>query len=232
MSRKPQRRLSSLKSRSRDSCDLRSAAQFFRSTDGRLFARVPVENRSEVYELRSGAFRDWLIGGYFRECQKLPTNNSVRRVLGAPRRLHGLMGARRPFSFVLAPVRAEETAIRSITLTSAIQVGRRSRSGLQDGLWSEGPACSSRGRGDSCRCRCLLAEGRSSCFGRMSICAIAIFGFWSSGWLPRCGLPAPTQFWRSYGEQGSAKSTLAKIVRLLIDPQSAPCSPSLAALAT
>ena len=35
---------------------LARSARLFRAGDGRLFARVPVENRSEVYALRSGAF--------------------------------------------------------------------------------------------------------------------------------------------------------------------------------
>ena len=36
-----------------------ASARLFRSTDGHLFARVPVESRSEVYGLKSSAFRDW-----------------------------------------------------------------------------------------------------------------------------------------------------------------------------
>jgi hypothetical protein len=61
---------------------LAERARFFRSADGRLFARVPVEGRSEIHGLKSGAFREWLIGGYFREWRALPSNAAVRRVLG------------------------------------------------------------------------------------------------------------------------------------------------------
>ena len=62
---------------------LARSARLFRAGDGRLFARVPVEQRSEVYGLKSGAFRDWLIGGHFRECGALPGDGAVRRVIGA-----------------------------------------------------------------------------------------------------------------------------------------------------
>ena len=66
----------------RGCCGWRGARGCF-AGDGRLFARVPVENRSEVYGLKSGAFRDWLIGGHFRECGALPRDGAIRRVLGA-----------------------------------------------------------------------------------------------------------------------------------------------------
>jgi hypothetical protein len=31
------------------------------------YARVPVGDRQEIYGLKSAAFRDWLIGGYFAD---------------------------------------------------------------------------------------------------------------------------------------------------------------------
>jgi hypothetical protein len=62
---------------------LAEGARLFRAGDGRLFARVSVGNRVEVYALRSGAFRDWLIGGHFREFGELPPAEAIRRVIGA-----------------------------------------------------------------------------------------------------------------------------------------------------
>ena len=52
---------------------LASGARFFRSADGRHFAQVPVGSRHEVYGLKSAAFRDWLIEGYFADCREVPS---------------------------------------------------------------------------------------------------------------------------------------------------------------
>ena len=43
---------------------LASHAQLFRSSDGRLCARVPVGDRLEIYGLKSAGFRDWLIAEF------------------------------------------------------------------------------------------------------------------------------------------------------------------------
>ncbi len=62
---------------------LASGARFFRSCDGRHFARVPVGSRHEIYGLKSAAFRDWLIEGHFSECREIPSHWVIRRVLTA-----------------------------------------------------------------------------------------------------------------------------------------------------
>ena len=58
-------------------------AGLLRTSDGRSYAEVSVRGRSETLALRSDAFRDWLIDGYFRACRELPSDWSIRRVLGA-----------------------------------------------------------------------------------------------------------------------------------------------------
>ena len=59
--------------------------RFFRSADGRLFAQVPVGSRHEIYGLKSTAFRDWLIEGYFADCGEIPSQWAIRRVLDRAR---------------------------------------------------------------------------------------------------------------------------------------------------
>ena len=58
-------------------------AGLLRTADGESYAEVSVRGRDETMALRSDAFRDWLIDGYFRECRELPSDWSIRRVLGA-----------------------------------------------------------------------------------------------------------------------------------------------------
>jgi hypothetical protein len=61
---------------------LAARAKLFRAADGRLHARVPVGNRHEIYGLRSAAFRDWLIEGYFADQNEPASDWAIRRVVG------------------------------------------------------------------------------------------------------------------------------------------------------
>ena len=45
---------------------LAAGVRLSRSADGRFFAQVPVENRDEIYGLKSASFRDWLIAPFPR----------------------------------------------------------------------------------------------------------------------------------------------------------------------
>ena len=60
-----------------------STASYFRSPDGRFHAQVPVEDRHEVFGLKSPAFHDWLIESYRRDRGQLPADSSVRGVVRA-----------------------------------------------------------------------------------------------------------------------------------------------------
>jgi len=62
---------------------LTETAGFSRSTDGGFYAHGSVGSRRETHVLRSAAFRDWLIDGYFRTWREIPSDWSMRRVLGA-----------------------------------------------------------------------------------------------------------------------------------------------------
>ena len=52
----------------------------FAPSEGRFFARVPVGSRDEIHPLRSTAFRDWLIDGYYAARRAIPSDGAVRRV--------------------------------------------------------------------------------------------------------------------------------------------------------
>ncbi len=61
---------------------LASGARMFRANDGRFFAQVPVGDRFEVYGLRSAAFRDWLIDGYLASQSEPPSPGAIRGAVG------------------------------------------------------------------------------------------------------------------------------------------------------
>jgi hypothetical protein len=62
---------------------LAARAQLICSADGRCYARVPVNERHEIYELRSAGFRDWLTAGYLREQPEPPADWAIHRVIGS-----------------------------------------------------------------------------------------------------------------------------------------------------
>ena len=59
-----------------------SDARLFRSNDGRLFAQVSVGDRLEIYGLKSAAFRDWLVHGYLTHRAEAPSQGAIRRAVG------------------------------------------------------------------------------------------------------------------------------------------------------
>ena len=61
---------------------LASSARLFRSADGRLCAQVPVGDRLEIFGLKSAAFRDWLIDGFLIDQPEPPSSWAIRRVVG------------------------------------------------------------------------------------------------------------------------------------------------------
>jgi hypothetical protein len=61
---------------------LASTARLFRSADGRFCAQVAVGERLEIYGLRSAGFRDWLIDGYLAHQPEPPSSWALGRVLG------------------------------------------------------------------------------------------------------------------------------------------------------
>ena len=58
-----------------------SCTQLHRAADGRPFARVPVDERFEFYELKSAAFRNWLVDTYVFKYQQAPSTSAISRVV-------------------------------------------------------------------------------------------------------------------------------------------------------
>jgi len=196
---------------------LASSARAFRSVDGRLYARVPVGDRHEIYGIKSEQLRDWLIDGYRVDCGALATNWAINRVLAS-------LEARARFDGGTPPVfirvgRHGSGNDSSYYLDLGDPSGRAVKIGA-DG-WSvvdrpgvhfrrpEGllplPGPSRDGSIEPLRSYVNLTESDF----RLLI-----------GWLAAALRPiGPYPVLTIYGEQGSAKSTLARVVQMLIDPQ-------------
>jgi hypothetical protein len=60
---------------------LTSSARLYRSTDGRLQARVKVGDRHEIHGLNSPRFRGWLINEYLVDRREPPSRRAMRAQL-------------------------------------------------------------------------------------------------------------------------------------------------------
>ena len=195
-------------------------ARLFRSTDGRLLARVPVQSRREVYAFKSRAFRDWLVGGYFRECEELPTDTAVRRVLGALEAFARFDAGTPPVFIRVGRKRNSHDSPYYFDLGDssgqAVEIGPEGWSIVEkpgvhfrrpEGLLPL-PSPSRRGSIELLRPYVNLTQRD-----------FRLLVVWMAAALRPVG---PYPILALYGEQGSAKSTLARVVRRLIDPQAAP----------
>jgi hypothetical protein len=199
---------------------LGSNASFFRSVDGRFHARVPVNGRQEILGLKSMDFREWLAESYLREHRELPPARSVQRVLGTFE-----ARARSETDRPLVHVRVgcgPETDEPSNYLDLGDASGRAIK------ICASGWSVVDRPNIHFRRPAGLLPLPLPSRDGSIELLRpflnlpkldfLLIVG-WMAAALRSSG---PYPILAVHGEQGSAKSTLVKVVRGLIDPQAAP----------
>jgi hypothetical protein len=205
---------------------LASAARYFRSADGRFLAQVTVENRNEVYGLKLAAFRDWLIERFRDERGELPSEPSLRRVMAA-------LEARARFDKARPAVHVRVgREIECGETAYYLDLGNPEGEAVK--ISAEGWSVVDRPQVHFERPAGLLSLPRPRRDG--SIERLRTFVNLTEpdfclliGWMAAALLPeGPYPVLVTHGEKSSAKSTLLKIIRLMIDPQVAPvlCGPS------
>ncbi len=192
-------------------------ARLFRSLDGQLHARVPVRNRDQVFALESAEFREWLIESYQADCGEVLSDRAIQRAISSLR----------------TRARADEA-----TPEMHVRIGREDAGGLENWYLDLGDstkkairispqewAVVDRSPVQFSRTRGQLAlpypirEGSIDLLRRYVNVAERDFRL-LVGWMASAMMPeGPYPILAIHGEQGSAKSTLAKVVRSLIDPQ-------------
>ncbi len=196
------------------------AARLHRSSDGRLHAWVSISDRSETVPLDSAEFRRWLLSGYCTESREPPGIGTIQRVIS-------LLEAR--------------AWLDAGTPCVSVRVGRDpggdDSASLIDLADSQGRAVSVCGAGwrmiDRPASRFWRPAGllplpvpRTGAsidllrqYVNLTDADFRLLVAWITAALRPCG---PYPILVLYGPQGSAKTTLAKILRLLIDPQACP----------
>jgi hypothetical protein len=210
---------------------LAASARVFRSADGRFCAQVPVGARSEIFGLRSAGFRDWLIDGYSSGQEEPPSTWAIGRVIG-------MLEARARFSEGIPEVYVRVGREGDVDGNSGADIGGGGEETYFVDLGDRtGRAVAIRKRGWSVddrpgvhfrRPEGLLplpdpARGGSiellRKYVNLSDTEFRLMIAWLTAALRPVG-PYPVLVLN--GEQSSGKSTLARILRLLIDPQTSP----------
>jgi hypothetical protein len=200
--------------------EIAATAQFFRSADGRFHAQVPIGDRQEIYGLKSTAFGDWLIDSYRCERGELPPAGAVRSVVTS-------LVARARFDRGVPAVhvrvgREGEPGTGDFYIDLGDSSGRAVKINARGWLVVDQPAVKFRRPDGQLALPVPRREGsieRLQAYVNLTEPDFRLL----VGWLAAALLPeGPYPLLAIHGEQGSAKSTLAKVVRLLIDPQASP----------
>ena len=200
--------------------DQAASARLFRSPDNRYYARVAVDGLHEMLRVDSPLFRDWLIDGCHRHQLDTPTKAMIGNVVNS---LEMTARRNRRIAPVFLRVGADgDTAASTFFLDLGDPSGRAVV--IRADGWSlieqplmqfrrpgglmPLPVPSSNGSIELLRSYANLSESH---FRRVVV--------WMAAALLPCG-PHPALIIR--GDEGSAKSTLARVIKLLIDPNSQP----------
>jgi hypothetical protein len=199
---------------------LASKAHYFRSMDGRFHARVTVDGRDEIHGLKSADFCDWLIERFREERGVIPAESSLRRVLAA----------------LLAQARFDKGR-PAVHVRIGREIDGEITAYYLDLANSEGQAVKISARGWSVVDRTLVHFERPAGMLPLptpqrdgSIERLRSFVNLTEpdfrlliGWMAAALLPeGPYPILVIHGVRGSAKTTLVKVIRALVDPQVAP----------
>jgi hypothetical protein len=181
---------------------------------------VPVGNRVEVYGLKSPAFRDWLIAAYQADQDQPPASSAVQRVVGmleAQARFDRTI----PAIFVRVGQGGGEYDSPYCWLDLGDASGKAIRIGADGWLIVDRQGVNFR-RPEGLLPLPMPVHGGSIELLRRYVITEPDFRLLIT-WLTAALLPVgPHPILVLQGEQGSAKSTLARVLRLLIDPQACP----------
>jgi hypothetical protein len=193
-------------------------AALFHDPDGIAYADIKIKGHRETWKVRSLGFRDWLIGSFHRKTDGAPNNDAMQQALrvaeakakfnGPERRVHVRIAGRNGNIIYIDLADADWRAIK-IDANGWTVVKRpaarfvRSKGMLPLPMPARG--------GNIDKLRDFINVKADDNF--ILIIAWALAALRDTG---------PYPVLTAIGEQGSAKSTLMEILRLLIDPNGAP----------
>jgi hypothetical protein len=194
------------------------SARTFRASDGRYYASVPVDGHLECHELDSAGFRRWLTRVSFGATRRLPPAAALASVASALEAHAEIESDTEPVFIRMA---RDETGSSYV-----LDLGDRSRRAVE--IRAEGWVVAAQPGVHFRRSAGQLALPTPARGGSIELLRkyvnVAERDFpLLIGWLTSALRPVgPYPIAVLTGEQGSAKSTLAMVCRLLIDPHDSP----------
>jgi hypothetical protein len=193
------------------------AAELFHDPGGEAFARVPVEEHHEIWPVHSRVFRDWLLQGYYLETGKAPSAQALKEALNTLEARARFDGEEHEVFTRVAGVGSKvyldlcnpEWEVVEIT-AAGWQVLRKVPVRFQRTPVMR-PLPRPVGGGSLTELRPLVNLLDDPAFVLLVAFLVAALG-------PRGPYPVLVL----HGEQGSAKSSLARLVAFLTDPSAAP----------
>jgi hypothetical protein len=201
---------------------LAASARFFSSLGGSLYAEVSVDDRHETYAVKSQGFCDWLIERYRGERRDLPSPAAVARVVRAIEGRARLDGETPMVHVRVGRVRDSGGDLSEFYLDLGGSSGQAVKIRARDWSVVDRPPVHFWRPAGLLPLPAPSRDGSIELLRRYVNLGEADFRL-LIGWMAAALFPeGPYPILVVHGEQGSAKSTLAKVVRLLIDPQASP----------
>jgi len=198
---------------------LTETAGFLRSTDGCFYARVSVGGRSDVYPIRSAAFRSWLIDGHFQASREIASDWAIRRVLGKLEATARFEAGTPSIFLRVGHDRNGNGGASDCYLDLGDPGGHAVKIGPEGWSGVEAPRVHFRRPAEYLPLPLPSRDGSIELLRRyvnLSESDFRLFIVWMAAAIRPVGPYPPLVL---YGETGVAKSALARIARLLIDPQ-------------
>jgi hypothetical protein len=196
---------------------LAAPAELARTGEGRAFARVPVEGHYENHEIRSVGFRRWLTHAFYREQARPPSSDALQGSLA-------VLEAKAQFDAPTEPVfvRVATGANGTVVIDLGDASWRAVRVAADGWGLVERPAARFR-RPSGLQALPLPERGGSirdlRRFANVAKADLPLLVAWLTAALQSSG---PYPILVLSGEQGSAKSTTARLLRRLVDPHVSP----------
>jgi hypothetical protein len=191
-------------------------AELFHTSDGDAYATIPINGHHETWALKSRGFRDWLSKRYYEAERSIPNAQAMQDALNT---LQGIARHEGQSFEIHTRLAAKDDCIWLDLCDEEWRVVRISAEGWE--IVCEAPIKFRRTKG----MRALPAPARGGSISQLRGLVNATDADWVLliSWLVaafRPGYPFPVLV--IHGEQGSAKSTVSKMLRELIDPNVAP----------
>ena len=198
--------------------ELAQSAELFHTPDGTGFADLDINGHRETWPIRSKGFRRWLARGFFEETEGAPSSEALQSALN-------VIEAKAHFD---APERMVHIRVGGLDGRLYLDLVRRDLAGSgdrRDRLARDRLPASALPP----RCRDAAAADAGVPADRSRRCAPSSTSrptptscWWSAWLLAALRDRGPYPVLVLSGEQGSAKSTFAAILRALLDPNTAP----------